>query len=482
MITSEQKFILDVIRNNDYVKRPIDYKVLMNELMRHRLFLALYSQVEPYLPEIYKKIYYLNRQKLLNVKKAQLDFFKKIIAELNNTGINYIVLKGFANENKLYGNYESRMFGDLDIFVRMEDFEKIINGILKVFPDAKVEYNCDYYYHETLVRINYDGHEYMLEIKRRHRGCPYADNAYFFSNITYERISVGDLMYPVLNEEALFISFVIYIYNYFSRKSAYILSRKNRLCYFYDFYKLCKIIEYKEHFKKHQNKYEHELKTVFHWLKIVFNDNSFAFADKPKDEMHFEIIDRIFNSDMIGDVYEKFYFDLAEHASALKNNFKLSSNDYSIKGKVRAHGEQLYIAFNTDCFCNDGNEFVYLYLHGRNVYGEPLYPFLPVSIRFCQNDIRIFNRFTIDHSKGIFRRNCEADMPYHKPNTFAYSLSDDKIEISIDLSKLNVNHLTGETYGYNIELIKIIDDDNIIVLSRENDNIEQLNFIRNEKA
>ena len=47
--------------------------------------------------------------------------------------------------------------------------------------------------------------------------------------------------------------------------------------------------------------------------------------------MHFEIIDRIFNSDMIGDVYEKFYFDLAEHASALKNNFKLSSNDYSIK-------------------------------------------------------------------------------------------------------------------------------------------------------
>ena len=69
MITSEQKFILDVIRNNDYVKRPIDYKVLMNELMRHRLFLALYSQVEPYLPEIYKKIYYLNRQKLLNVKK-----------------------------------------------------------------------------------------------------------------------------------------------------------------------------------------------------------------------------------------------------------------------------------------------------------------------------------------------------------------------------------------------------------------------------
>jgi hypothetical protein len=73
-------------------------------------------------------------------------------------------------------------------------------------------------------------------------------------------------------------------------------------------------------------------------------------------------------------------------------------------------------------------------------------------------------------------------MPYHKPNTFAYSLSDDKIEISIDLSKLNVNHLTGETYGYNIELIKIIDDDNIIVLSRENDNIEQLNFIRNEKA
>ena len=84
-----------------------------------------------------------------------------------------------------------------------------------------------------------------------------------FSNITYERISVGDLMYPVLNEEALFISFVIYIYNYFSRKSAYILSRKNRLCYFYDFYKLCKIIEYKEHFKKHQNKYEHELKTVF---------------------------------------------------------------------------------------------------------------------------------------------------------------------------------------------------------------------------
>ena len=56
------------------------------------------------------------------------------------------------------------------------------------------------------VTITENDQSYLVEIKRRHRGCDYTLNKYFFSNIKYLYYKGIDI--PVLNDTSLFISLV----------------------------------------------------------------------------------------------------------------------------------------------------------------------------------------------------------------------------------------------------------------------------------
>lgn len=484
MISNEQKYILDIVRGIDSVyKNKIDERVLFDELMKHRLFLALYTKVYDYLTDFYKKIFKINRDNLLVKKDNQYNFFKDTIIKLNEIKTDYIILKGFSNEKLIYGNTTSRMFGDLDVFVKEEDFDKCIDYLISKFPNTKLIQNFDYYSHEVRLIITIDNYEYLLELKRRHRGCPYTENEYFFSNVKYVFITEDNIKYPVLNDEALLYSSIVYIYNYFSRKSAYILSRKNRLCYFYDLYLLCKNIDYEKHLLNiiKKNKINLEISHVFEWMKLLFNDNKFDLNIEFESLIPFSIIDCIFNSPLISELLHKYDVKLFNNSEVV-SNFKMvcPKNTYNINGDILLKNNILVMNFNINDFILDGTEIIYLVLYGTNIYGEPLYPFLPISVRFLEKGCKIHNRFTINHETGKFNRNSEVDMPYHLPDTFLYKIENDMFNLTVDLSKLKINYLQENCLGYNIELINILDYDVTKVISRVNDNIEVFNYLKKD--
>lgn len=476
MISIEQKVILDLVREqNTELYKIMDEKKFIEELLKHRMLLCLYDKSRNILSPINQKILQKYREQYLKHKNNKEEFFINFVQSINESKIPFIVLKGFATEIDIYNNTTSRMFGDIDIFVEKENFELMINYIKLKYPNAIVQQESDYYAHELRITITENDESYLVEIKRRHRGCDYTLNKFFFSNIKYLYYKGIDI--PVLNDTSLFISYCYYLYNYFTRKTAYIHSKKNRLCYFYDFYQLIKKINNKPIL----NDINEEIipskivYKVMNWTAFVFNDSNMIIENENEKQM-FNIIDCIFNSEYIANIYKNLYINSNESKGV--SEFRINYCDNYITGNINIVQDKIHLKFNLNDLDRDGTKFLYLRLYGINKYGESLYPFMPFSIRIFEKHINIYQRFTLDDVNGKFLFDREKPMPYHKEDLFQYNLNEDFLDITIDLNLLEVIPLKDQKFYYNIDLSSIMEDGTLKVIGRVNDDVEETNTIK----
>ena len=61
------------------------------------------------------------------------------------------------------------MYSDLDLLVYEDQFNEIIDYICSCFSLNKADNIGDYYRHEIKITVFWNGQEYTIEIKRRHR-------------------------------------------------------------------------------------------------------------------------------------------------------------------------------------------------------------------------------------------------------------------------------------------------------------------------
>ena len=239
MLNYEQKVLLSLCRNDDDYKHivkyiDIDFDLLMKYSIDHRLFINIYDKLLNIIPQSLKTGYTIFYNSIIKTKQLYTNFFNYVIELLNKKNYNYVVLKGLATEMQIYNSLYSRMYSDLDLLVYEDQFNEIIDYICSCFSLNKADNIGDYYRHEIKITVFWNGQEYTIEIKRRHRECDYKLTKYFLNNKKF--IIFNNLSFPVLTNEALFISLSLYLYNYNERIYSWIFSKKIRLCYFFDLY------------------------------------------------------------------------------------------------------------------------------------------------------------------------------------------------------------------------------------------------------
>lgn len=213
---------------------------------------------------------------MVKKKKKYYAFLKQFIFFLNNIKINYILLKGIANEIIIYGKLFTRVYGDIDVMINECDQKYLIDELSKAGYDITVNEYDDYYSHEMLINIK-DGNDiYLVELKRRHRESNFEYTDYYFLN--HKSIVWDNIQIPVLSNEALFLSSCIYIYNYIERIAGWLSSKKIRFCYFLDLYNF--ILKYKKKLnfeliikESIKQKNIHKIILIIKHLYKLFNDD-----------------------------------------------------------------------------------------------------------------------------------------------------------------------------------------------------------------
>lgn len=377
-------------------------------------------------------------------KSKYYEFLKVFISFLNSTEINYVLLKGIANELIIYGELYTRVYGDIDIMMSESNQEKLLKKLEASGFDFVInEYN-DFYSHEMLISIKYGDESYLIEMKRRHRETLFDSTDYYLNNkklIVWENMNI-----PVLNNEALLLSSSIYIYNYFERVAGWLFSKKIRFCYFLDLYNFIKkyneVIDYEsvinesitqgnthkiililQHLYKLFNDYL--IFNIYNYFKEFFETNSYAHNDYfnvGRINWNISIQNRIFNYEDVAKIIEKYLygsFFLNEELKIGKKECKIESSKYNINlyYDFMLHNNFLKIIFYDMNIPRNGEYVIYITLYCYDKYGDYIAQYLPISIRLLDNEVKVVNRFTADFSSGQYKFESETLMPYQNPDT-----------------------------------------------------------------
>lgn len=499
MLTEEQKYIIDCIRDNladatAKIAHGFSFDTLLNELCNQKLFLTLYPRIKSVIPTEYQKkfsdTYIFHMNKRVKLLKFQKDF----IRYLNDLKMKFIILKGFANEVIAYGGEFYRMFGDLDIlmdFKTIELLKKALNN--SNFNIKSMESFNDYFQHEIRIQIYYKDEYYIVEIKRRHREADFKLTNKFFKNYFMYEDQTDDFKMPILNNDMFYISSCLYLYNYMERINSWLYSKKVRLCYYYDLYQF--IV---------RNNYNISLKTILFCLKfkiihkimlimkytydIFLDENIYKiysrikkycyksyendFINNGRIRWNIPIIDRLLNHGEIAvflkdHIAQNFYFG---NLKCRKNvgYRKVGNNKTNFKYKIYVLNHMIYIKFKNINFNLNENNLIYISLFCNNTYGIYKFPFEPISIRMCGSEIKVYNRFTVEEEL-IFLYEREKHMSYKNPDMIKYLLHDKKLDIIINAKYLNFSLKKGEVFGYSIELGKISPSGKVHIIDRTND-------------
>lgn len=118
--------LFDFYMNN----QRIEYKLSPEEyeyLLYHKLDMIFYDislNTEKSNPELVKR-FQEKKQEIAKRNSCYHSEIDKILSEFNETGINYVLLKGWACLIELYHTFTDRYFGDVDILVEERDISKV---------------------------------------------------------------------------------------------------------------------------------------------------------------------------------------------------------------------------------------------------------------------------------------------------------------------------------------------------------------------
>jgi len=498
MLNLEEKIIIDFFSRNtnvDFSKEIyISKEKLLDLLIKHRVFLLFYDELSSDVKQKLGNNYKITNYQLIKKKKRYYSFLKKFLIFLNDININYILLKGIANEIIIYEKLYSRVYGDVDVIINECDLEYLLVHLNEAGYKYEVNKFDDYYSHELLLNIKDDNEIFLVELKRRHRESQFKYISYYYNNkkfITWENIPI-----PVLNNEALFISSCIYIYNYIERTAGWLSSKKIRFCYFLDLYnfilKFYEELDYKKIIKEtNEQKNIHKIILILQHLYKLFNNDSIykIYLLFKKEYNHYEIIDyfdvgrinwnisiqdRIFNYDEIAKIVEKylygnFFINDKLYIKSQEHSLYSFEHNISFSYEFSLLNNMLQIKLINLIIPKNGEYVIYISLYCYNKYGEYIAPYLPISLRFLEKDIIVVNRFTVDFSCGKYIFESEKLMPYQNINTLKLIKDNINYELFIDLNKLDIIMKSVEDFRYQIELIHIKKENNIFVISRTND-------------
>lgn len=472
------------------------YEKFLHLLINHRIFLNFYDIIKPFLPKPYLIKYQLIYEQLLNEKKQFYSFAENIIKFINQSKVPYVVLKGFADELIIYNKLNTRMYGDLDILVDEENFDDFLNYIKNFNEKVKIDRKNDYYEHEVRVYIDWNGKNYLLEVKKRHRELEFNQTKLYTTKC--ENIELNEINIPVLNKNMLFCSKCVYLYNYIERIAGWLMSKKIRFCYFYDFKNLILNNYDKYDFSEiisilKEQRILHKALLIIKHLSDLFEDDRLnelyikllnekidyqcdGYYSYGKIKWPFSIQNRIFNYDQISLIiknylYGNFYLNktnLLTYENAKKTLINKTTDDRLLYEIIQSD-KNIIFKFDLKNFKNTNDSVIYIRLFHKDKIGLYVEPFSPVSVRFSNNEIYVFNRFTINTSDYVYEFEKEKLLSYQKKEAIKVIKDDNILQLIINKNDLGISTNKNHMICYDIELISIYDVDKIYIEDRISD-------------
>jgi len=112
----------------EYLKKGADWSLLMGQLIFHKLLCRTYSHItaqnwDEHIPSVIKqhmqRQFYLNEHKKSNIKIELMNLVKR----LNNTNIQYCIIKGIPLEKDLFCDCV-REINDIDVLIHQKDLDQ----------------------------------------------------------------------------------------------------------------------------------------------------------------------------------------------------------------------------------------------------------------------------------------------------------------------------------------------------------------------
>lgn len=406
MLTGEEKFVIDLVRNVEkdlliekYKFYTLNYDKILDILIKNKILLSKYH----YLRNISTKIDLIYRQLKFDNQNLY-DSILSIIELFSKEGIQLILIKGIILDYDSFEYSKERMFTDIDLLVnnhnevyKMIHILKRNNYVVKhsnlLFHDIK---------REIILNVVKNQFQINIEIKLGHK---FVNSEIFFRN--KRLIVIDDISFFAMSLESTFISQVLYLHYYFYNLESILLDNKLLLKY---------LVDFSSFLNKNINKIDFKIVKLFFLsyeeiLERVIIDSAYYLQSQileillsklnlnkkifnRKDLSKISIFEKIFNSD-----FYKYYLinynrpdrkdlSLCNVTKKIKK-FKLNCNNDIVEIKFYRNNNYFYLKIN--------NHSPYLYvlkLYYIDSYGEDVYPYDCYSFRIFPQPF-IVNRFVM---------------------------------------------------------------------------------------
>jgi hypothetical protein len=182
------------------LQKDIDWEHLIQVAARNGVISLLYRSLNTTCPDAFPKaimsqlrnFYYTSAQHNL----SQTAELLKLLNLFEMHGIPAIPFKGPVLAASAYGNLALRQFGDLDILVHPQDFQKVADLLLAQGYESKIDVPWECHFARPGTIFNIDLHR---DIVPKHLSYPISDN-YWWEHL--ETFSLAGTTVPNLNPEA----------------------------------------------------------------------------------------------------------------------------------------------------------------------------------------------------------------------------------------------------------------------------------------
>lgn len=131
----ESQYVLLKLRNElpeEELKRNMDWGVVLNLLIKHKLLPFLYEEIIEDVPAEYSQLFKSKLEENIDKQQNLWKLFLNILQLAEREEIKIVLPKGFPIAYELYGNINLRVSGDIDLLVKKEDIEKLCEIMNKI--------------------------------------------------------------------------------------------------------------------------------------------------------------------------------------------------------------------------------------------------------------------------------------------------------------------------------------------------------------
>ena len=415
MLNNEQKFVIDLIRNNTLNEiTEINIDSVLSILREHKIFIHYYNKISHLgMEESNNKVN--NLYNIYSVRNViYKNFLKELLKVLNSCKINYIIYKGLVLDILLYGDLNLRTYTDIDLIVEDRNIVDLSNILIKNFECTNIDNVQEIIMNREEIELNFRfcSFNFCVEIK--------TSNKYYIKRNMEECFicNIDNIPCKTFNYEYTLINLISH--HYFMTTNIDPIKYSNRflLQYLIDIKNL--MINDKlsiDIFLQLINKYNmnQQLYDLIQRIREIFNNyefgeiylNNIVIDEFPKSLYSISVIDRYLNKDEIINFTKKYClsylsFDNNEYRILDKVSFPVCENseeniELSIINKF------LTIKFNNNLI--KGNSAILICLYCYDIYGEFCTPYIPIVLKLIDDKCKFYIGWDIDLNSCIYNVN-----------------------------------------------------------------------------